>query len=117
MYITNTTTGWSNVTCLSALYGWNTDHSNEPDIATYNNHLYVVWEDDSDGEWGTDSEIVVSSKLSPSERPFDITPLILYINSGISSLSSIGIIFSIILLIAVVAIGGTLIFLMHRKKR
>jgi len=57
-YINNTGSGWSNATAISDLYGWNDGESSYPDIAVdKNNNLHVVWEDDTDGEWGTDKEI------------------------------------------------------------
>ena len=63
MYNTYTTaTGWSNATVISDGYGgryWNDDESYIPAIAIdSSNAIHVVWEDDTDGVWGTDNEIM-----------------------------------------------------------
>ncbi len=55
-------TGWSNVTVISDGYGgsyWNTGSSLYPTIAIDgSNAVHVVWEDLTNGVWGTDSEIM-----------------------------------------------------------
>ncbi len=62
LYVNYTAAGWSNVTCISDLYGWNDGNSQYPSIATDNNGiLHVVWEDYTDGEWGTDTEIMYTN--------------------------------------------------------
>jgi len=49
---------WSNATAISDIYGWNNENSISPAIAVDNNSIvHVVWEDDTNGEWGTDKEI------------------------------------------------------------
>ncbi len=62
LYVNYTITGWSNVTAISDIYGWNDDSSFYPDIATdKNGDLHVVWEDWTDGEWGSDIEIMYAN--------------------------------------------------------
>ena len=56
------TTGWSNATIISdgqnSIY-WNDGTSNDPEIVVdSNDRIHVVWEDTTDGGWGTDSEIM-----------------------------------------------------------
>ncbi|MFX0139176.1 MAG: sialidase family protein, partial [Candidatus Hodarchaeota archaeon] len=59
MYVNYTTNGWSNATVISDVYGWNNGASYYPRIATDNNgNIHVVWYDDTNGEWGTDTEIM-----------------------------------------------------------
>ncbi len=57
--------GWSNVTVISDGYlgvYWNDGSSYNPSIATDNNgDLHVVWGDGTDGEWGTDIEIMYAN--------------------------------------------------------
>ena len=55
-------TGWSNITIISDglndIY-WNDGISSHPKIAIDNsNAVHVVWSDDTDGVWGTDTEIM-----------------------------------------------------------
>ena len=54
--------GWSNATVISDGYGgiyWNNGDSYYPSIAIDNNgNVHVVWEDDTDGPWGNDCEIM-----------------------------------------------------------
>ncbi len=66
MYASYTiSTGWSNATVISDGYNgiyWNDDSSNNPAISSDNNgKLHVVWEDQTDGIWGTDPEIMYTS--------------------------------------------------------
>lgn len=57
--------GWSNVTVISDLYGWNDGDSVKPSIATDSNgNVHVAWEDDTDGPWGIDSEIMYANYSS-----------------------------------------------------
>ncbi len=59
LYTNCTSAGWSNATCISDVYGWNDGASSSPDIDTDNNgNIHVVWADNTDGEWGTDEEII-----------------------------------------------------------
>ncbi|MHA1299026.1 MAG: sialidase family protein [Candidatus Helarchaeota archaeon] len=60
MYANYTGTGWSKATVISDdSTGWNDKDSYEPSIAVDNNGIiHVVWYDDTDGEWGTDYEIM-----------------------------------------------------------
>jgi hypothetical protein len=56
------TTGWSNATVISdghnGIY-WNDESSNDPEIVVdSNNVIHVVWEEDTNGAWGTDIEIM-----------------------------------------------------------
>ncbi|MFX1442710.1 MAG: hypothetical protein ACFFHV_04785 [Promethearchaeota archaeon] len=63
--------GWSNATVISDGYnnawGWNTEDSFYPEIAVDgSNNLHIVWQDDTDGVWGTDTEIMyLRSKFIP----------------------------------------------------
>ena len=66
MYATYTTaTGWSNATVISDGYGgiyWNDGSSSIPAIAVdSSNAVHVVWEDQTDGAWGTDIEIMYAT--------------------------------------------------------
>ncbi len=60
MYVNYTAAGWSNATVISDdATGWNTGPSYNPSIAVYSYvKVHVVWEDYTDGEWGTDTEIM-----------------------------------------------------------
>ena len=59
--------GWSNASIISDdQTGWNDDSSGYPAIAAgMNGSLHVVWDDDTDGMWGTDEEIMYR-RYSPS---------------------------------------------------
>lgn len=66
MYVSyNSATGWSNVTVISDGYDnvyWNDDSSGKPVMTIDNDDkIHVVWEDNTDGEWGFDSEIMYAS--------------------------------------------------------
>ncbi len=53
--------GWSNITILSDGYNgvyWNDGISRDPAIAISTNQVHVVWEDGTNGVWGTDYEIM-----------------------------------------------------------
>ena len=54
---------WSNATVISdSATPWNDQASQDPNIATDNSGtIYVVWEDNTDGTWGTDYEIMYTS--------------------------------------------------------
>ncbi len=54
---------WSNITIVSNDYtNWNSGWSELPDIAVdSNDKIHIVWSDDTDGTWGTDSEIMYVS--------------------------------------------------------
>ena len=59
--IYNNATGWSNATVISDGYNgcyWNDCQSRDPTIAISTNEVHVVWEDNTDGVWGTDFEIM-----------------------------------------------------------
>ncbi len=62
MYTNYTAAGWSNATIISDDYtGWNDGASWNPSIAMDNNSvLHVIWQDETDGEWGT-SEVSMYS--------------------------------------------------------
>jgi hypothetical protein len=53
--------GWSNVTIMSdgsnGKY-WNNELSTHPSISHGTNRVYIVWEDFTDGVWGTDTEVM-----------------------------------------------------------
>jgi hypothetical protein len=56
--------GWSNVTIISDGYSgsyWNDGSSAYPSIAYSEEKIHVVWEDETDGVWGTDYEIMYAS--------------------------------------------------------
>jgi len=66
MYANFTTaTGWSNATVISDGYDgiyWNDDVSTHPAITVDNSdRVHVVWQDDTDGVWGTDVEIMYAN--------------------------------------------------------
>ncbi|KKM91433.1 hypothetical protein LCGC14_1228580 [marine sediment metagenome] len=58
-------TGWSNSTVISDGFGgvyWNDGISTKPAVAVDSrNAVHVVWEDYTDGPWGTDTEIMYTS--------------------------------------------------------
>lgn len=57
-------TGWSNATVISDGYNssyWNDGYSDNPKIAINNNQVCVIWDDNTDGVWGTDKEIMFIS--------------------------------------------------------
>ena len=64
------TAGWSNITMISDGYNnnyWNDGNSRYPKITSdYSAKIHVVWEDDTDGLWGSDSEIMYTSISIPS---------------------------------------------------
>ena len=64
------TAGWSNVTAISDGYNnnyWNDGNSRYPRITSdYSTNIHVVWEDNTDGPWGSDSEIMYASISIPS---------------------------------------------------
>ncbi len=65
LYVNNTGAGWSNVTAISDLFGWNTGGSEYPSIDTdINGSIHVVWEDSTNGEWGTDREVMYTNYTS-----------------------------------------------------
>ncbi|MHA1300744.1 MAG: hypothetical protein ACTSO9_15110 [Candidatus Helarchaeota archaeon] len=88
MYTCHTSSGWSNATCISDLYGWNDDSSFGPKIVGDNTgKIYVVWYDDTDGEWGSDRELMFSSL--PAQTSGITLPNIIIIpvsNSDVSNL-------------------------------
>ena len=57
--------GWSNVSVVSDGYDniyWNDGHSMDPAIAIDSwGNIHVVWSDDTDGIWGSDSEIMYAN--------------------------------------------------------
>ena len=60
MYVSNSGSGWSNITIISDdATNWNNDDSYDPDI-TFDNlgNIHVVWDDRTNGIWGSDSEIM-----------------------------------------------------------
>ncbi len=53
--------GWSNITILSDGYNgvyWNDGISRDPALALCTNQVQIVWEDGTNGIWGTDYEIM-----------------------------------------------------------
>ncbi|MFX0135834.1 MAG: hypothetical protein ACFFDN_19480, partial [Candidatus Hodarchaeota archaeon] len=81
MYVNNNGSGWSNATVISDVYRWNDDISWNPSVAVdNNNYLHVVWGDDTNGEWGTDREIMYS--VYETEDPNIISVLRNPLNPG-----------------------------------
>ncbi|NVM01294.1 MAG: hypothetical protein HWN67_03095 [Candidatus Helarchaeota archaeon] len=75
MYANLTAMGWSNATVISDIYGWNDGISEEPSIAADGSgNVHVVWHDGTDGEWGTDFEIMygIITEKPTSNQPADI---------------------------------------------
>jgi len=68
--------GWSNVTVISDGYNgsyWNDGNSYYPNIAVDSQgNVHVVWQDYTDGVWGTDTEIMYV-KYSPSTGWSNVT--------------------------------------------
>ncbi len=63
MYTNHTASGWSNATMISDIYGWNDGSSMIPSIAVDNNiNIHVIWRDYTDGEWGSDYEIMYANR-------------------------------------------------------
>ncbi len=62
MYMNHTSTGWSNASVISDdNTGWNDGLSEQPDITVDKDGIiHVVWQDSTDGTWGTDQEIMYS---------------------------------------------------------
>ncbi|MBD3255114.1 MAG: hypothetical protein GF383_08465 [Candidatus Lokiarchaeota archaeon] len=60
MYANYSASGWSNATVISDdETGWNTLSSYDPVIAVdASNNLHVVWEETTNGDWGSDTEIM-----------------------------------------------------------
>ena len=63
MYVNYTpSTGWSNATVISDGFEgifWNNDDSRDPDIAVDKlGNIFVVWNDNTDGKWGNDNEVL-----------------------------------------------------------
>ncbi|NVM00911.1 MAG: hypothetical protein HWN67_01125 [Candidatus Helarchaeota archaeon] len=80
-YVNYTAGVWSNATCISDLYGWNDDFSEKPSVAVDSSgNIHVVWFDSTDGEWGTDLEIMYANmyKRPSANHPGDITTTILF---------------------------------------
>ncbi|KKL78123.1 hypothetical protein LCGC14_2027980 [marine sediment metagenome] len=72
MYVKYTTaTGWSNTTVISDGFSgiyWNDGNSNFPAIAVDNSDVvHVVWEDHTDGVWGTDGEIMYAKYTTATD--------------------------------------------------
>jgi hypothetical protein len=69
MYVNFTTTNnWSNITILSDGFSgvyWNDDYSQMPAIAISTNHVHIVWEDNTNGVWGADTEIMYANFAIP----------------------------------------------------
>jgi hypothetical protein len=69
MYVNYTTTnGWTNITVISDGYAgsyWNDGLSRYPDICYGLNNVYIVWQDGTDGVWGTDYEIMFTKFTIP----------------------------------------------------
>jgi len=107
MYVKySSSVGWSNATVISDGFGgtyWNDGFSDTPSIAADNSgNIHVVWEDDTVGLWGSDTEIMY-------------TLLDGLIDSGSSDII-------IIIVIVVVSIAGVVgvsivIFVLRKKKR
>ena len=62
-------TGWSLPLVISDGFGgdyWNDGFSNTPRIATSTTKVHIVWEDGTNGKWGTDDEIMHSTIPIPA---------------------------------------------------
>ena len=70
MYADYTTvSGWSNATVISDGFGgvfWNDAPSSLPFITAGTDEVYIVWGDETNGVWGTDTEILFTSILIPA---------------------------------------------------
>ncbi|NVM04730.1 MAG: hypothetical protein HWN67_20590 [Candidatus Helarchaeota archaeon] len=92
MYANRTGAGWSNATVISDdATGWNDGSSLYPDIAIDGNgNVHVVWGDATNGEWGSDSEIMYSKKSAPSspQTPSEESPVYLIGQQGGGDISS-----------------------------
>jgi hypothetical protein len=75
-------TGWSSISIISDGYNglwWNNETSREPAIALDGSTLHVVWWDDTNSYWGTDTEIMhVGIKLPSGGSIFPLILLILF---------------------------------------
>ncbi len=120
MYINYTTAGWSNATCISDFIGWNDGDSKNPCIITdENGNIHVVWDDDTNGEWGSDWEIIyiessayielVSEDEPPRSDPPKSLPLFFFPESDI--------IFIIILIIMIGSVVIVAIVLYAARKQ
>jgi len=69
---TSATGKWSNVTVVSDMYQgveWNTDDSSDARIVVdSSDNLHVIWEDHTDGIWGTDKEIMYANYTSATGK-------------------------------------------------
>jgi len=63
MYANNTGSGWSNATVISDDSTlWNTGNNFNPRITVDSTgNIHAVWEDETNGEWGTDREIMYAN--------------------------------------------------------
>lgn len=111
MYIKSSADGWSNATVISDdNTGWNNDTSYYPDVATDSDgNVYVVWNDETNGDWGTDREIMYSknSFSSPGESinymfiPTSSPDILTYLTSPLG-LGIIGTVVAISVIISVI---------------
>jgi hypothetical protein len=116
LYVSNTGSGWSNVSCISDVYGWNDGSSDKPEIAIdINGTVHVVWEDTSNGEWGggpSDRETMYTSSFTPTlGEPSDSEPFIPLIIPETDSLP---------LILTLVLVGtavGVIIVIIYVKKK
>ena len=77
MYANLTASGWSNATVVSDdATHWNDDGSNYPSIAVDGSGtVHVVWRDETDGAWGSDSEIMYVYSIPISTSPPSSPPI------------------------------------------
>jgi hypothetical protein len=86
MYVNRTASGWSNATVISDGYSgtyWNDDDSDDPRIAINSkNQIYVVYSEDDDGTWGTDTEIMCVNRTNGGWSNVTVVSIIGYSNTG-----------------------------------
>ena len=94
MYVSKYSSGWSNVTVISDGYNsyyWNDDASSFPSVAVDENGvIHVAWQDETDGLWGTDKEIMYTSfsVVPPTSEGISLGySLIFFMIIGIASLT------------------------------
>jgi len=109
MYVNYTTSnGWTNATCISDGFAgsyWNDEDSDNPAIAVDgNNKVHIIWDDDTNGDWGTYTDVMYVSLSwdtetenggnpqppeSPPDSPIILILLIVVIGSVIGVVSGV----------------------------
>ena len=87
LYSSNTGSDWSDPQLISDdETNWNNGASLVPSIAIDpNNNIHMIWEDETDGTWGIDDEILYTSvaQLPPTSPPGDKLPIPLIITLSV----------------------------------